>query len=164
MAKDKPIFECTACGARFPQWAGKCNRCGGWDTLKEAPKEDKRQRWVEEPSQVQALNEVKTDQDGDRWATGVEEFDRVLGGGFVKGSFGLLGGSPGVGKSTLILQLLNRLGMQGKRVLYVSGEESPSQIKGRAMRLAIDQACILLLVESNLQMIINNINQLQRSE
>ena len=161
MAKKKQEFECGACGAKSLQWQGRCSRCGAWDQLIEAPAEDKRQRWVEEIGKPTKLADVEINQVVDRWQPEFNDFVRVTGGGIVKGSFGLLGGAPGVGKSTLILQLLNRLAKMGKKTLYVSGEESLNQIKSRADRLLVDQGDIVVMVESNLELIMKGLKDLK---
>ena len=148
-------FVCETCGARFPKWTGRCGHCGKWNTLKEnAPTASSRSKWVASGKPLEILSEIKADSNAERWQTEVFEFDRVVGGGVVKGSFGLLGGTPGVGKSTLILQLLARITRLDKKVLYVSGEESAHQIKRRSERLAIRQEGILVLVESDLEKIL----------
>jgi len=125
--------------------------------------EDKRQKkaWVEGGSKAVALAEIENNELEERWATGVEEFDRVTGGGIVRGSFGLLGGAPGVGKSTLILQLLSRLAGIGKKTLYISGEESENQIKARAERLLLRQEKMLVLIESSLEAILSQMAEIK---
>ena len=141
MAKDKTAYVCTECGYDSPKWMGKCPSCGAWDSLKEVKLGKATQRptvtvqWstdseggtVKRLSEVEHIDEVRLD-------TRDEELNRVLGGGLVKGSLVLLGGEPGIGKSTLLLQTV--LKMKGLKVLYVSGEESERQLKMRAERLA----------------------------
>lgn len=161
MVKKSLEFVCEACGARSLQWAGRCTACGEWNTLKEfshKPVQASKQSWIQSESVLQVLKGVETKGSELRWQTQVHEFDRVIGGGFVKGSIGLLGGTPGVGKSTLILQLLSRLTKLEKGVLYVSGEESAGQIKQRADRLIVDQSNIIVLIESNLEKILACLN------
>ncbi len=153
MGKKTSEFLCEACGAKALKWAGRCTTCGEWGTLIEQKIESGRKAWVQSGQHPLELSKVEVVEDEERWSTQVNEFDRVIGGGFVKGSIGLLGGTPGVGKSTLILQLLSRLTKLGKEVLYVSGEESANQIKQRANRLVINQDNITILIESNLEKI-----------
>ncbi len=153
MGKKSNEYTCESCGAKFPKWTGKCGHCGEWDSLKEVSVPQKRSSWVDAESRLQNLAGIQIKEADERWQTQVNEFDRVVGGGFVRGSVGLLGGTPGVGKSTLILQLLARLVKIKRKVLYVSGEESAHQIKQRAERLLIKQGDILILVESNLESI-----------
>ncbi len=154
MGKKASEYLCKACGARFPKWTGRCGHCGEWDSLEEKLPQNNRSTWVSSENPLQKLSGITITDDGERWITDVHEFDRVVGGGIIKGSIGLLGGTPGVGKSTLILQLLARLAKTGKKSLYVSGEESANQIKHRADRLLIKQEDILVLIESNLERIL----------
>ncbi len=144
----KTLFECTACGATSPKWLGRCPSCGGWSTLEET-------RAARTPSSTRggpgaraaelpiALTDVQMD-DADRFSTGLGELDRVLGGGVVRGGVTLLGGDPGIGKSTLILQALASVAAQGKRVLYVTAEESAAQVALRARRLGMSANVMLL--------------------
>ncbi|MCP4752821.1 MAG: DNA repair protein RadA [Proteobacteria bacterium] len=159
MGKKVVEYTCEACGAKFPKWTGRCGHCGEWGSLKENALSSKKPSWVESENRPRKLGQIQIQESEERWRTEVDEFDRVVGGGIVKGSIGLLGGTPGVGKSTLILQLLARLVKIGKRVLYVSGEESANQIKHRADRLAINQDDILVLIESNLEQILDNLKE-----
>lgn len=147
-------YICSSCGAKTPKWTGRCNVCGEWDSLRETLQQPQRTAWVGAESVPQKLSGIEISADEERWQTEVKEFDRVIGGGFVKGSIGLLGGTPGVGKSTLILQLLARLTRSGKKVIYVSGEESANQIKQRADRLLIDQESVTVFIESRLESIL----------
>ena len=139
MAKLRTLFFCTECGNESPRWEGQCPACGGWNTLAEAPSASGRAR----PGRVAAANvdpqavrlrEVGAD-DASRWSTGIGELDFVLGGGLVPGSLVLVGGEPGIGKSTLLLQAAGRLEGAGRATLYVSGEESAAQVSMRAARL-----------------------------
>src|SRR5437867_11258815 len=149
-------YTCSSCGFESPRWLGRCTACGEWNTLVEAVRE--RSRSQSRPARAaiaaQPLSDVAADQAG-RISTGSAEFDRVLGGGLVSGSLVLVGGEPGVGKSTLLLQVSQLLQEQGQRVLYVSGEESAQQIKMRAERLSSQVPGIgeeiYLLAESNLE-------------
>ncbi|MBU2648177.1 DNA repair protein RadA [bacterium] len=154
MSKIKPEYVCQSCGARFPKWTGRCGHCGEWDTLVEKVLETKK-TWVASENHPQSLGAITVHESEERWVTQVHEFDRVVGGGIIRGSVGLLGGSPGVGKSTLILQLLARLAKNRLKVLYVSGEESANQIKHRADRLLIQQDKLLVLIASNLEQILD---------
>ena len=132
MAKQKQIYECQACGYQSPKWMGKCLNCGEWDSFVELNKfEIASQNTKSTPSKIIPIDEIKEDEI-ERFSSGIDEFDRVLGGGIVPGSLVLIGGSPGVGKSTLMLKIASTL---NKKVLYVAGEESPGQIKLRANRL-----------------------------
>lgn len=156
MSKKGPEFICQSCGAKFPKWTGRCGHCGEWDTLQEQVREVKK-TWVASENHPLELSSISIKESEERWITGVKEFDRVVGGGIVRGSVGLLGGSPGVGKSTLILQLLARLIKRRLKVLYISGEESANQIKHRADRLMISQQELMVLIESNLEQILENL-------
>ncbi len=163
MAKKQSEFLCDKCGAKFPKWRGRCTHCGEWETLKEVGSHfsGTRSTWVDSGNSPQNLGTISNSGKADRWLTGVYEFDRVTGGGIMAGSIGLLGGAPGVGKSTLILQLLARIQKLGKKVLYISGEESLQQIKHRADRLLIKQDEIMLFVESQVEQILHTIDKYQ---
>jgi DNA repair protein RadA/Sms len=154
-------FICESCGAKALKWAGRCAVCGEWNTLIEKEVESRKAKWVASEILPQKLDDIEAKESDERWATQVNEFDRVIGGGFVKGSIGLLGGTPGVGKSTLILQLLSRFTKMNRGALYVSGEESAAQIKQRANRLVIDQKKITLLIESNLEKILSCLSEVK---
>ena len=155
MAKAKTVYTCTECGGQTPKWAGQCPNCGAWNTLVEsvaeaAPAPGKnRYSALAASGKLQQLAEVEA-REVSRTATGVAEFDRVLGGGLVEGGVVLIGGDPGIGKSTLLLQTLAHLAPQ-KKVLYVSGEESAQQIALRAKRLALDAREVHLLPEIQLE-------------
>ncbi|MDO8959949.1 MAG: DNA repair protein RadA [Rhodocyclaceae bacterium] len=162
MVKPKSIYSCTECGASAPKWQGQCPGCGGWNTLVEAIAEvatPTAKRFganfapLAASSKPQDLATIRP-RDEPRLPTGVEEFDRVLGGGLVAGGVVLIGGDPGIGKSTLLLQALARLAEAGQPVLYVSGEESGEQIALRANRLQLPAAGLRLLAEINLEKII----------
>jgi len=153
MAKISTVFVCSNCGNESPKWFGKCPACNEWNTCYEEKQttskaSGKLNREKVEPT---LLNDIKK-QDISRTSTGFQELDRVLGGGLVKGSLTLLGGEPGIGKSTLILQICNKVQGEGK-VLYVSGEESAEQIKIRADRLGIKNEDILFLGETDMELI-----------
>lgn len=151
--KAKTLFYCTQCGNETPKWAGRCPSCGAWNTVVEQPeirasvKKGTRSS-IKGPVKASAITDMSTDQEI-RFSTGMGELDRVLGDGAVKGSLVLVGGAPGIGKSTLMLQICKRLGEQF-RVLYVSGEESVHQLKLRAQRLHAESENLFVLSETNL--------------
>ncbi|MEE8255158.1 MAG: DNA repair protein RadA, partial [Nitrosomonadaceae bacterium] len=153
MVKSKSIYSCTECGGQTLKWQGQCPYCQVWNTLVEtiADKITSHFTQVSEISQVQSLGEVKGGEEP-RYSTGVAEFDRVLGGGLVHGSVVLLGGDPGIGKSTLLLQALCHMSSM-RDVLYVSGEESARQVALRAKRLALVVKEVHLLTEIHLERI-----------
>lgn len=155
MAKAKSKFVCQKCGYETVKWLGKCPDCGSFNTFAEetvAAPVKIRGVGIQSSAKPQLLKEIKPVNE-DRATTGMSELDRVLGGGLVEGSLTLIGGDPGIGKSTLLLQICSELGKQGKKILYVSGEESPHQIKLRADRLNIDSENIKLLSETNIAVI-----------
>jgi DNA repair protein RadA/Sms len=157
MAKAKTIYTCTECGGQAPKWQGQCPGCGEWNTLVEtiaetAQTKNSRFQSLAKPSEVQSLGDVEASE-VPRRATGISEFDRVLGGGLVEGAVVLIGGDPGIGKSTLLLQALCHMG-DSANVLYVSGEESAQQIALRAKRLALNAKPVHLLAEIQLEKII----------
>ena len=157
MAKAKTIYSCTECGGQTLKWQGQCPHCDAWNTLVEMVAETmhtagkNRFSALTTTGKVQTLAEVGT-QEVERTPTGIIEFDRVLGGGLVQGGVVLIGGDPGIGKSTLLLQTLAHLSSH-KNVLYVSGEESPQQIALRAKRLMLDAHGMHLLAEIQLEKI-----------
>jgi len=156
MAKAKTIYTCTECGASEPKWQGQCPSCHAWNTLVETIAETasaSRFAPLAETAGLQKLAEVEA-AEVPRQPTGVSEFDRVLGGGLVPGGVVLIGGDPGIGKSTLLLQTLCHIG-NARKAIYVSGEESPQQIAMRAKRLSLDASPISLLAEINLEKIIS---------
>jgi DNA repair protein RadA/Sms len=155
MAKAKTAYTCTECGAQSPKWQGQCPSCQAWNTLVETVAETpgvNRYAALAQTAGLQKLAEVEAEE-VQRQATGIQEFDRVLGGGLVPGGVVLIGGDPGIGKSTLLLQTLCQLG-QTSKAIYVSGEESPQQIAMRARRLGLDAGSIELLAEINLEKIL----------
>lgn len=158
MAK-KQNYVCTECGHRTAKWMGKCSNCGSWNTIEEEVelKFTKKNSSSSTNLKVYNFNDVEV-QDGYRYTTGLKEFDRVLGGGLVKGEVVLLTGSPGVGKSTLLLQVIEEYAEKGK-VLYISGEESASQIKYRGQRLNINHKNIYVINETEIESIISYISQ-----
>ncbi len=160
--KSKTIFYCTSCGNETPRWQGKCPACGAWNTIVEheetaSPVSRGTKSGSRETRTPRTLKEVDINREV-RFATGLGELDRVLGGGAVKGSLVLVGGAPGIGKSTLLLQICSDLGKKLK-VLYVSGEESETQIKLRANRLRVQTENLLLLSETDLEAILNTTNE-----
>lgn len=163
MAKTaKTIFVCNECGYESVKWMGKCPACNSWNTFFEQKVEkitENGVKKIKERNEPKALNSYKG-QEVSRISTGFDELDRVLGGGIVKGSLILLGGEPGIGKSTLILELCDKIKGEGK-VLYVSGEESAEQIKLRADRLGINNDDILFLGETDIDIVKENIEELQ---
>lgn len=156
MAKPKTIYSCTECGGVSPKWQGQCPGCAAWNTLVETVAESaatsRFSGLAGTASHVQSLADIQPRED-ERTPTGIEEFDRVLGGGLVSGGVVLIGGDPGIGKSTLLLQALAQLASRTQS-LYVSGEESAEQVALRARRLQLDPAGLLLLAEINLEKIL----------
>lgn len=162
--KSKAVFYCTNCGNEFPKWQGRCPGCGSWNTIVEQPAASRAKASAAVPaavgrsfSQAMPLNQVEMAEEI-RFPTGMGELDRVLGGGAVLGSLVLVGGSPGIGKSTLMLQICDTLS-QNYKVLYVSGEESARQIKLRAQRLGVAGEGMYLLSETNLTRVLDSVEQ-----
>lgn len=156
MSRLKISFQCQACGYASPKWLGKCPDCGAWNSFAEervAPKSLKSAQARSGMSEPQPLNRVSGSREN-RNPIGLRELDRVLGGGLVKGAMVLIGGDPGIGKSTLLLQAAARIAENRGPVLYVSGEESPEQIKLRAERLSIDSDAIVLFPETVVENVI----------
>ncbi|MBF0467554.1 MAG: DNA repair protein RadA [Desulfamplus sp.] len=155
--KDRVIFRCQSCDHQTHQWMGKCPGCGDWDTLiAEKPVESLAPgaRFSRSRTTPVAMSQIEFDQDP-RLLTGIREFDRVLGGGIVAGTLVLIGGDPGIGKSTLMLQVLSRVADSGKKALYVSGEESIRQLKMRGKRLSSSATSLLVAAETDLDAILN---------
>ena len=161
-AAPKTAFVCQQCGSDYPKWVGRCPSCNGWNTLVEerivAPQKG-RSGPARPPREPIALDSVSDDAQ-ERISTGIGEFDRVLGGGIVRGSLVLLGGDPGIGKSSLLMQASASLSARGP-VLYVSGEESAAQVKMRARRFGIDGGNILVLAETDLSSVIEAIRRVK---
>ena len=159
--KLKTIYVCTSCGAEFSKWNGKCPSCGEWNTLEEDVREEKKPgkstRAPVREVQIKKLDEIGTD-DEVRYPTGSGELDRVLGGGLVKGSLVLLGGEPGIGKSTLLLQICTYFGKE-HTILYVSGEESARQVKLRADRLGVEAQSLYLLSHTDAESICDTVRR-----
>ena len=162
-SKSKTIFVCQNCGAQRPRWEGKCSDCGAWNSLVEETfsSEPKGRGWSlgSEPGKV-TIKPTSLDQSIEalefkRLHTGFTELNRVLGGGLVQGSFVLLGGAPGIGKSTLLMQMAGGLAKEGAEVLYISGEESVAQTGSRAQRLGIRSKNVKVSSESNLNLILD---------
>ena len=158
MAKVKTVYACTECGGQSPKWQGQCPHCSSWNTLVESmPTEPSSGAGNRYAGLTAARGVMRLDSidpvDAGRIPSGLPEFDRVLGGGFVPGAVVLLGGDPGIGKSTLLLQALQKVGEQ-HAVLYVTGEESPEQVSARARRLKVDGSKIALLAEIQLEKIL----------
>lgn len=162
--KAKTLFYCTECGNETPKWAGRCSVCGAWNSIVEQPEEKKtagKGRLLANVRTVKAesITDLSSGEEI-RFSTGMGELDRVLGGGAVKGSLVLVGGAPGIGKSTLMLQICKKLGEQF-RVLYVSGEESVHQLKLRAKRLHVESENLYVLSETNLGDVLECVNEEQ---
>ena len=162
--KKDTLFVCQSCGHKSGKWLGKCPECGEWNSLIEEKSQPARKSGrngfkLRDVTAI-AFTEIES-QDDVRIASGVTEFDRVLGGGIVPGTLVLIGGDPGIGKSTLLLQVADKLSAAGSLVLYVSGEESERQIKLRGERLAVEAKNVFLLPETNLENIINEIERLK---
>ncbi|OUR74291.1 DNA repair protein RadA [Methylophaga sp. 41_12_T18] len=165
MAKVKRLYRCTDCDSQTPQWAGRCGECGAWNSLEEEvklPANAANQATIsrhtgyagEQKNDIQTLSAV-TSEKAVRWTTGMPELDRVLGGGLVTGSVVLIGGDPGIGKSTLLLQAMAKMAeTSGVSPLYISGEESLQQIRLRAERLQLEQAPLDLLAETHAEKMI----------
>ncbi len=163
--KQKIIFVCQECGAKSPRWVGQCPECGKWNTMVEElansiPSPSNRRGLVNgninQPKPISSIETI----DQERLRSGIDEFDRVLGGGAVPGSVILIGGDPGIGKSTLLLQVLDRLTQNYGKTLYISGEESARQIKLRASRLGIESHDLHILCETDIDMISVHIDKL----
>ncbi len=162
MAKNKIVYFCTECGAESLKWQGRCPACGAWNTMTEhieKPAAAGRATQSFMPGSPKKLSEVSFE-GRSRFSTGLGELDRVLGGGAVTGSLVLIGGAPGIGKSTLLLQICNSL-CSGRKVLYVSGEESEQQIKMRAERIGVCADGLYLLAETRLSDIMDAAEELK---
>jgi DNA repair protein RadA/Sms len=161
MARDKTVYTCTACGGTNPKWLGKCPHCGEWNTLEESIADGNaaaphRYKTAAPMQKVATLSQIEA-AEIDRWPTGLTELDRALGGGIVEGGVVLIGGDPGIGKSTLLLQAAERLSQQ-MPVLYVTGEESGAQVALHARRLGLREAPVRVLAEIQLERILSAID------
>src|SRR6188472_3434652 len=163
MPKPRSVYRCTECGHEHPKWVGRCEACAAWNSVAEEPAVGRtggrsvgsRAKSVRPSARPPLRLRDVAAQPLERWRTGMPEFDFVLGGGIVPGSMTLIGGEPGIGKSTLLLQAAARLENAGHRVLYTSGEESPDQIRLRADRLINEDAGpVHVLGETRLESII----------
>jgi DNA repair protein RadA/Sms len=169
MAKEKTIFTCSDCGGTSPRWLGKCPHCNAWNTLVESVAESGgsgKNRYSQQYQALAATADVAVLSDIDatdmaRTPTGMDELDRVLGGGIVEGGVVLIGGDPGIGKSTLLLQALDALQRSGQPTLYVTGEESGAQVALRSRRLGLDGSRVQVLAEIQLEKILATLDKLQ---
>lgn len=165
MAKKKTLFECQACGFQSPRWMGKCTSCDQWDTMIELNTDQikfleeisKSNTGLNPAGKARPITQIEEDNIV-RFSSGSKELDLVLGGGIVPGSLTLIGGSPGIGKSTLLLKIAGNLAKEDKKVLYVSGEESSGQIKLRANRLEANHENLFLLPEISLAAVLSEIS------
>ena len=162
MEKSRIRFVCQSCGYISSKWLGRCPECGQWDSFYEEnlKKESFVRGLSSEVASPKPIREIK-EYSQRRYLSGVGEFDRILGGGIVPGSLILIGGEPGIGKSTLLLEVGNRLSCPDCPVLYISGEESAEQTKLRALRLGVDSPYLYILTETNLEEIVRQINDLK---
>jgi len=171
MAKDKTLFTCSDCGGSSPRWLGKCPHCNAWNTLVESvaePAGGGKNRYSQQYQALAATADVAVLSDIDatdvaRSPTGMDELDRVLGGGIVEGGVVLIGGDPGIGKSTLLLQALDALQRSGQPTLYVTGEESGAQVALRSRRLGLEGSRVQVLAEIQLEKILATLDKLQPS-
>jgi DNA repair protein RadA/Sms len=162
-AKSKTVYVCQSCGTQSPRWMGKCPDCGQWNTMVEERIEKRTESLAakrHDGTEPLLLGDIQA-RDEDRFVTKIGELDRVLGGGIVAGSVVLIGGDPGIGKSTLVLQMLRQVSELRGKALYVSGEESPAQIKMRALRLGVNTENLYVLAETQLEEIIHAADGLQ---
>jgi DNA repair protein RadA/Sms len=160
--KTRTTFVCQECGAQAPKWEGRCPQCGQWNALVETaqPSRTRREPWLETTADVQELSQVSLDPEP-RFGTGFQEMDRVLGGGFVPGSLVLLAGEPGIGKSTLLLQVFDSLARRGHKLLYISGEESAKQVRLRAQRMSVLGEGMFFLGETDVDRLLAHMESLQ---
>jgi len=165
MSKNKTIHVCQNCGAQSPKWVGRCTECGAWNSYveeyvrAESPKTTAQGR-ISDSAKPVRLIDVSVDQE-DRYTTGIRELDNVLGGGVVRGSLVLVGGDPGIGKSTMLIQMADRIAITKKKVLYVSGEESVKQTKLRADRTGVTSESLYIISENDLEAIMNTVDNLK---
>ena len=165
MTKVRTYFSCQSCGYQAPRWLGRCPDCNGWNTLVEE-KANEQSPYSDDPLGIyiaeppKSITEIDVNEE-ERITTNIGEFDRVLGGGIVEGAVVLVGGDPGIGKSTLLLQVLNNLGLSEMNVLYVSGEESVKQTKMRGNRLGVSSGNLFLVSETSLEKIMDEVGKLK---
>ena len=165
MSKNKTIHVCQNCGAQSPKWVGRCAECGAWNSYveeyirAESPKTTAQGR-ISDSAKPIRLIDVSVDRE-DRYTTGIRELDNVLGGGVVRGSLVLVGGDPGIGKSTMLIQMADRIAITKKKVLYVSGEESVKQTKLRADRTGVTSDALYIISENDLEAIMNTVDNLK---
>ena len=163
--KTKTVFYCKECGNETGKWSGRCPACGAWNSLEEAPAvngQNKKSAAVKAASRRMNVPKPVTELDDEeeiRFSTGLEEMDRVLGGGAVRGSLVLLGGAPGIGKSTLLLQICGNI--RDARILYVTGEESQRQLKMRARRLGVEGENLYVLAETDVNSVVQSVEDLR---
>ena len=163
MPKIKSVYICSECGYESPKWYGKCPSCGEWNTMQEEIKESVKsatavKKRVSSYARPISVDEISTDEE-QRFDTGFKELNRVLGGGIVKGSLVLLGGDPGIGKSTILMQICRNL--SGLNILYVSGEESSRQLKLRADRLGVSSPNVLIMTETDVEIVVEEIKSIK---
>ncbi len=161
--KTRTTFVCQECGAQSPKWEGRCPQCAQWNALVETavPSRTRREPWLETATaEVQELSQVSVGPEP-RTGTGFQEMDRVLGGGFVPGSLVLLAGEPGIGKSTLLLQVSDALAHQGKKLLYISGEESAQQVRLRAQRMGVLGEGMFFLGETDVERLLAHMDTIE---
>ena len=164
--KKKTVFVCTECGEDYLKWVGQCNNCGAWDTVKElrqykATSTTRGSLNTTSPTAKPIKLSDFEAKEVSRATTGLGEVDRVLGGGVVPGSMILVGGAPGIGKSTLMLHVAGNMDSAGKNILYISGEESPEQLAIRSKRLGLDKCDIVILTETSIDIISNTVSELK---
>ena len=161
--KVKSVYVCSNCGMESAKWNGRCSRCGEWNTLEEEIRDNTKLSLQKgaKLNRTRSVPELLSDignEDEQRYITGIAELDRVLGGGIVKGSLVLLGGDPGIGKSTILLQICSHL-CRSLKILYVSGEESKRQLKMRATRLGVSSGSLYVMAETDIESIVEEINE-----
>ncbi len=166
MAKIKSVYICSECGYESPKWYGKCPGCNEWNTMNEEIKDTSKSAAKANFKSISTTHikpiEISqvTSEDEERFDTGLKELNRVLGGGIVKGSLVLLGGDPGIGKSTILMQICQHLG-DSLKILYVSGEESKRQLKLRADRINVNSSNLFVMTETNIEIVANEIQSFQ---
>ncbi len=162
MAKAKTVFFCNACGHESPKWMGRCPGCNEWNTFSEelVDKGQKRAGMIGDDIPAKLIDQIEVSE-GERLLSGLTELDRVLGGGIIPASLVLAGGDPGIGKSTLLLQMAGKLSMDGYTVLYVSAEESAAQIRLRAQRLDVSGDNLFVLAQTRIESITSQIEKLK---